>query len=58
MKEEEQIRMRMVQLEDEILFTKAKQYQNFFRGSNLEGEEIRGAYLALAWVLENENPEV
>jgi len=53
MKNEEQINTRINQLIDEILFTNAGQYQNFYKGSDLESRgAIRGAMLALKWVLE------
>lgn len=54
MKENKEIIKRLAQLEDELLFTKAEKYNNFYKGSDLTGEEIRGAYLALSWVLNDE----
>ena len=55
MKEIKEIKNRLAQLEDEILYTNAGKYQNFYKASNLENEAmIKGAFLALSWALDDD----
>lgn len=55
MKSKEEIKKRLAQLEDEILYTRAGGYMNFFKATSLDSEEaIHGAFIALKWALEED----
>lgn len=59
MKTKQEIIKRTNMLEDDILINRFDKFTNFFKGGDLRNnDEMRGALLALYWVLEDENTEM